>query len=553
MPIKYVRTSLAIILLLAPLGQCAFAQKNKAVEANSPRLIVAITVDQMRADYLTRYAHGYGTGGFVRMQNEGFYAGDHHFGYAPTYTGPGHASIATGTTPSVHGVIANDWFERSSGTRIYCTSDSSVQAVAMATPSSGTPPGTAGQMSPHRLQSTTWADELKLHHGGRSKVIGMSMKDRGAILPAGHSGDAAYWLSGGDFISSTHYMNELPKWVINFNTSDAAEDLLAQGWKLLAPADQYTGSTEDLTPYEGMFKGEIRPTFPYDLAALAEQNSGLDILKATPHGNSLLVDFALEAIAAENLGADENPDVLAISFSSTDYVGHRFGSHAMETEDTYRRLDHDIARLFDALDRELGVDQWLAFLTADHGGATVPSMAQALKMSGGYFNSAPLVAHVDSVLPGLVRSYDNGQFFLDRKALRATGRNADEVSKIIVDIARQYPEVHAAYTSAQLQSGHFDDAPGSQVQRGWHPEASGEVTVVLRPGYISYGRTGTTHGSAWAYDTHVPLLFLGAGIHPGSTYETTLIRDIAPTLSALLGFPRPSGCTGQPIEAIFAH
>jgi predicted AlkP superfamily pyrophosphatase or phosphodiesterase len=513
-------------------------------------LVVGITVDQMRADYLTRYTHGYGTDGFVRMQQEGFSAGDHHFGYAPTYTGPGHASIATGTTPAVHGIIGNDWFERSSGTRIYCASDSTVQPVAMDPPSSGVAPGRGGQMSPHRMQSTTWADELKLHHGGRSKVIGMSMKDRGAIMPAGHSADAAYWFVGGDFISSTHYLDTLPGWVAEFNRSDAAEDYIAQGWDLFAPAEEYSGSTEDLTPYEGVFKGRIRPTFPYDLTALADQNSGLDILKATPHGNSLLVDFALQAIEAEELGQDQNTDVLAISFSSTDYIGHRFGSHAMETEDIYRRLDHDLARLFDALDREVGAGNWLAFLTADHGGATVPSMAQALQMSGGYFNSAPMVAHVDSVLPGLVRSYDNNQFFLDRSALRAMsamGHSAEDVSQTIVDIARQYPEVHAAYTSAQLQSGQFDGAPGVHAQRGWHPEASGDVSVILRPGFISYGRTGTTHGSAWAYDTHVPLLFLGAGIPHRQTFETTLIRDIAPTLSALLGFPRPSGCTGSPI------
>ena len=548
MPIPNTIKLLFSLTLLLAIGAKMAAQQPPP----QPRLIVAITVDQMRADYLTRYAHGYGTGGFVRMQAEGFTLLDHHFSYAPTYTGPGHAGIATGTTPAVHGIIGNNWFERESGQRIYCASDTTVQAVAM----EGSAPGSAGQMSPHRMQSTTWADELKLHNGGRSKVIGMSMKDRGAIMPAGHYGDAAYWLSGGDFISSTHYFDELPKWVRKFNNSKATEKYVRDGWDLLVDKDLYQGSTEDLTPYEGAFKGRIRPTFPYDLEELAENNGGLDIIKATPHGNALLVDFALLALDAEELGRGEATDVLAISFSSTDYVGHRFGSHAMETEDTYRRLDHDIARLFDALDAQLGTGQWLAFLTADHGGATVPSMANALGMPGGYWNSAPMAAHVDSVLNARlgekkwVRSYDNGQFFLDRKLLRSADLEVDEVCDIIVDIARQYPEVHTALTARQLASGHFEDAPGAHVQRGWHPEASGDVAVVLRPGYIQYGRTGTTHGSPWAYDTHVPLLFLGPGVPQGRSYEPTLIRDIAPTLSALLGFPRPSGCTGSPIEAL---
>ena len=253
---------------------------------------MAITVDQMRADYLTRYEAGFGEDGFRRMFDEGFAAMDHHFGYAPTYTGPGHASISTGTTPAVHGVISNNWYSRSEGRVVYCAEDTSVTGVGMP----GTDPGKKGQMSPGRMQASGWADELKLHfsspQGPNPIVIGASMKDRGAILPAGHAADGAFWLHSGDFITSTHYMEALPDWVQAFNASDAAEALVAGGWALRDAPESYQSSMVDNTSHEGKFKGIDRPTLPYDLHTLAGNNGGLDILKGTPMGNALLVDFS---------------------------------------------------------------------------------------------------------------------------------------------------------------------------------------------------------------------------------------------------------------------
>lgn len=552
------RTSLAALLLTACTPPVSSPGPVGGSKPNhGPKLIVALTVDQMRADYLERYAHGFGAGGFQRMINEGFHAREHHFSYAPTYTGPGHASIATGTTPAVHGIIGNNWYSRPEQRVVYCAEDASVEPVGM----TGNDPGAKGRMSPSRMGSSTWADELKLHFTGRGddqpKVIGASMKDRGAIMPAGHAADAAFWLVDGQFISSTHYMDSLPQWVVEFNEGGTVDRLLDSGWDLRDAAETYTGSTADNTPYEGKWKGLERPTFPYDLAALKDDNGGADFIKGTPHGNTLLVDFGLAAIDAEGLGADNTPDVLALSFSSTDYVGHQFGAHAMETEDTYRRLDDDLARLFSALDEKVGRGQWVAFLTADHGAVTVPGMERQRGLPVDYWNPEPMKARVDSAISvrfgrtDLVLTYDNDQFFLDRAAIRNARLDADAVARFVASVAEEAPEIQRTMTAEDLRSGTHSDGAESRIQRGWNAKSSGDVVVILKPGYLEYGRTGTSHGSPYAYDTHVPFLIMGMGVPHGSTLERSEIRDIAPTLSALFGFPRTSGCTGKPITALF--
>ena len=523
-----------------------------------PRLIVAITVDQMRADYLTRYVHGFGKDGFQRFADKGFRGLDHHFSYAPTYTGPGHASIATGTTPAVHGIIGNNWYSRAEGRKVYCAEDAEAVAVGMP----GTDPGKKGQMSPGRMHASTWADELKLHFSrpdGRAPiVIGASMKDRGAILPAGHAADAAYWLNKGDFITSNHYLETLPNWVQEFNTSDVLESKLDGGWDLRDAPETYTASSVDNTPYESKWKGLDRPTFPYDLAALAEANGGADIIKGTPMGNDLLVDFGLAAIAAHGLGEDELPDVLALSFSSTDYVGHQFGAHAMETEDTYRRLDDALARLFDALDDRVGKGRWMAFLTADHGAVTVPGLEKSRGLPVDYWNPEPMKARVDSAIArrygrtDLILTYDNDQFFFDRPLVLGAGLDLDEVARFVAGVAETSPEVQRVLTAEDLRVGGFYEGAEANVLRGWNATMSGDVIVMLKPGHLEYGRSGTSHGSPYAYDTHVPFLIMGPGVPRGmDSMVRSNIRDIAPTLSALIGFPRTSGCTGMPMEALF--
>ena len=565
---KYVFSTCALALLLG----CSFQTEvlvGHSPSAAKPRLVVGITVDQMRADYLSRFGAWedasspatFGEGGFRRMVEEGFTCRDHHFGYAPTYTGPGHASIYTGTTPTVHGIVGNDWYDRASGTSVYCASDTSVKGVnGDGVDFEGLILGSSGQMSPHRMLSTTLGDELKMATGGQAKVYGVSMKDRGAILPAGHAADGAFWFYGkdlGHFVSSTYYGDTLPLWLVDLNQSGRAEELMAAGWDRLHDEAIYAQCLPDNNPYEGAFKGELKPTFPYDLQALKSQNGGYDLLKGTPGGNSLIVDFALAAIDGADLGQDDVTDLLALSFSATDYVGHRVGPHAQETMDMYLRLDMELQRLFDALDEKVGEGQWTAFLSADHGGANVPSHAAAVGMPTEYWKPGNLMDAVEATLKerwgtprggqSWILRHSNDQVFLNHPLLDARGIDRSTMARFVAEQCATDPGLSKAVAACDAPAMAANDPVVARLVRGHRPGHSGDVFLVPQPGWIDYGRTGTTHGSAYPQDTHVPALFLGAGVAHGETHARTYIRDIAPTVAQLMRSPYPNGATGEPI------
>jgi len=514
---------------------------------SKPKLIVGIVVDQMRYDYLTRFYNKYGKGGFKRMINEGFSCKNNHFNYVPTYTGPGHASVYTGTTPKYHGVISNNWYDKQEKQTVYCAGDDSVKSVGTS--------DVAGQMSPHRMLTTSFADENRLFTQMRGKTIGISLKDRGAILPAGHTANAAYWFHGRDegaWISSTFYMNTLPKWVTDFNASETAESYFKE-WNTFYDISTYVESGSDDNIFEGGFTGKDKATFPYDLLALKDKNRGFDILKATPYGNSLTTDFAIAAIEGEQLGKDNVTDVLAISFSSTDYVGHNFGVNSKEVEDTYIRLDKDLERLFTYLDTNVGVGEYTVFLTADHGAVDVPSYLSSVKIPAGYVDNTERKAAFLKFLEDtygtkdVVENISNHQIFLDRKKIQELGLNLSQVQQQIADEQINYDYNSKVYTASAMNSTNFTTGIESLLQNGFNQKRSGDVILVNDIAYISYSKTGSTHGSGLNYDTHVPLLFFGKGIQHGETLEKTVIPDIAPTISALLGISFPNGATGKPL------
>ncbi|BAO56786.1 alkaline phosphatase [Nonlabens marinus S1-08] len=524
----------------------------KAIETppEGPRLVVGIVVDQMRYDYLTRFYSRYGNGGFKRLMNEGFNVTNNHYNYVPTYTAPGHASIYTGTVPADHGIIGNNWYDKFIDRTIYNADDESASPVGTTSDE--------GKMSPSRMLSSTVTDELKLFTQGRSKVIGISIKDRGAILPAGHAADAAYWFRGGDegtFITSSFYRNQLPDWVASFNASQPAEKYLTT-WQTLYPLESYTASGPDLNPYEGSPRGKETATFPYDLKSLASKNGGYNLIKATPYGNSIVADFAIEAIDKENMGTDSIPDFLAISFSSTDYVGHQYGVNSVEIEDTYLRLDQDIARVLKALDDKVGEGNYTVFLTADHGAVNVPAYLQEQKFSAGYFDERNFVKKMDSLLVsqfeinGLIKNVSNDQVFFDQELIRSNKLNSGELQDFLAAEMRNYPGVDKAFTRDAMVSGSFTTGMAAMIQNGFHHQRSGDVIFILDPGVIVYSRTGSTHGSAQSYDTHVPLLFYGNGIKKGESAERTSITDIAPTISTLLKISFPNSATGNPITKV---
>ncbi len=517
---------------------------------SSPKLVVGIVVDQMRYDYLTRFYNRFGEDGFKRMIKEGYNCKNNHFNYVPTYTAPGHASIYTGTTPKNHGIISNYWYDKFSKKEIYCASDSTVTPVGSISESQ--------KMSPRRLKTTTITDQNRIHTQLRGKTIGVAIKDRGAILPAGHTANGAYWFEGkdkGKWITSSYYRDELPLWVQKFNDSKHVLSYLKE-WNTLYDIDTYIESGVDKNLFEGGFKGKETATFPYDLLALKDHNNGYDILKSTPYGNSLTADFAIAAISGEQLGKDDITDFLALSFSSTDYVGHNFGVNSKEIEDTYLRLDKDLARLFKFIDTTIGKGNYTVFLTSDHGAVHVPSYLTSIKVPSGYFDMDSFSGKVNSFakeifqVEGIIENMSNNQIFFDYTVLSKNSLNSENVQNTIAHFMLQENQIDKVFTRNQLETGTYTSGVATLVQNGFNQKKSGDIVFVLDPATISYSPTGSTHGSSLSYDTHAPLLFWGNGIKKGSTTKKTYITDIAPTISALLGIEFPNGTTGNVLSFV---
>ena len=525
---------------------------SNVVEAKQPKLVMGIVVDQMRYDYLTRFWNHYGEGGFKRLVGEGFNCKNHHFNYAPTSTGPGHASVYTGTTPAVHGIIGNDWYDKETDKEVYVASDDSYSSV-------GTD-GTAGKMSPHRMLTTTITDQNRLHTQFRGKTIAVAVKDRGAVLPGGHTANAAYWFEGGEngnWITSSYYMDRLPQWVQDYNASDVVE-AYKKPWNTLKPVNMYIESGTDQNIYEGRHRGEATTTFPHDLPSLWNKNGGTSILRATAYGNSITTDFVLAVLENEDLGEDTITDFLTVSFSSTDYVGHMYGVNSVEVQDTYLRLDLDLARILTALDDKVGKGNYTVFLTADHGAIHVPAFLKENKIPAGYLDLDALRTKFDEFLKykygttDIVKTISNYQVFLDRKVIDNLDMNLKDVQEEMALEILGYENMDKVFTGFQLWQDNYTQSSGVPylIQKGWHQKRSGDVIFVQKPGYVSYPKTGSTHGSPMIYDTHVPLLFYGHGIKKGETATRTEIPDIAPTLAVMLGCGFPNGATGTPIVEV---
>jgi predicted AlkP superfamily pyrophosphatase or phosphodiesterase len=545
------------IVFLLPLTflVLAFAGKGKtpAVEPipAKPKLVVGVVIDQMRYDYVYRFWDKLGNDGFKRLLNQGFQCRNTNYNYMPTFTGPGHASIYTGTTPAVHGIVANDWPERESNSTVYCVEDKKVKGVGS--------DGEEGKRSPDRLLSTTIGSQLHLATNHGSKVFGIALKDRAAILPAGHTANAAYWYDGisGNFISSSWYMKELPKWVNEFNEKKIPAKYLSQQWNTVLPVEQYTESLPDNNPYEGIWKGEAQPVFPHDLPKLFDANGKLGMIRATPFGNTLTRDFAQALIQSENLGKGNYTDFLAISFSSPDYIGHMYGPQSVEIEDCYIRLDKELAELLRFLDNWTGKNNTLVFLTADHGAVENPQFLKDTGIPAGFFEEEIAMDSLKRNLKRvygdtLVWMYANDQIYLHQKTMQSKGLNKSDVERYVANFMLRFNGVASTLTSEDLATKEFRESPKYQVQKGYYFKRSGDVAVILNPGWISdYHRsTGTTHGAPWSYDTHVPLYWWGWKVRNGESELAVNITDIAPTVCQFLSIQFTDGCTGKPIEGI---
>ncbi len=514
-----------------------------------PKLVVGIVIDQMRYDYLTRFADKYGEDGFKRILKNGFSLENAHYNYIPTYTAVGHTSIYTGTTPDNHGIIGNNWYDKFAKKWIYCVDDSTYTSV-------GSEKG--GKKSPYRMQTTTITDQLRLAQNMNGKTISIAIKDRSAVLPGGHTANGAFWFEGntqGKWITSSFYMNSLPTWASDFNSSEKVDEYLSKPWNTLYDINTYTESMEDDNAFETKFKGKDKPVFPYDIPSLKEKNGNYDMIKTTPAGNSFTTDFVKAAIIGENLGQSEYTDFLAISYSTPDYIGHQFGVASKEVQDNYLRLDRDLASLFSFLDTKVGKGNYTLFLTADHAVVQVPSYLQSQKIPAHYISSRKLKSYVNSITlkhfksDKLVESISNFQVFLNKENIASLKLDANTVAQKIVDEVINFDKIYKAVTARTMQTTHFTSGILQKLQQGYNQKFSGDVLLIPLPSTLSSSyRTGTSHGSGYNYDTHVPIIFYGNGVKPGVSKKAYTVTDIAPTIANLLQIEFPNGTTGQIVD-----
>lgn len=517
---------------------------NKTVK--QPKLVVGIVVDQMRYDFLYRFANRYGNDGFNRLLREGNSCENMFIHYLPSYTAPGHTCIYTGAVPAIHGIASNDWIDRCTGKPVYCTDDSTVNHVG------GTPK--AGKMSPRNLLSSTITDELRLSTNFRSKTISISVKDRAAILPGGHTANAAYWLDDtmGVFMSSTYYMKDLPQWVSAFNQQDKAAKYLSREWNTLYAADSYWQSTSDANNYEGKFLGEKESRFPHKVSVLKRSD-----IRKTPFGNSIVFDFAREAIQNEQLGKNSVPDFLCLSFSSTDYVGHMYGPNSIEIEDTYLRFDAELSDFLHDLDETIGAGNYTLFLTADHGVAHNPQFLIDHQVPAGYFYGSKLATALNSELQKpfgsdrLIKQIGENYIWLNHTLIDSMRIDEMLLRKAICRLLKTHPEIQFAVDMENPSLEMIPQPIREMIVNGYQATRSGDILLILEPAWLdAYATTGTTHGTWNPYDTHIPMLWYGWGIQKGKTIRHTSMTDISATLATLLHIQMPNACLGQAIPEV---
>ena len=537
----------ALLLLICTIT--ISAQKNKSTQLDRPKLVIGLVVDQMRWDYLYRYYEKYGNDGFKRLLNQGYSLNNVHINYIPTYTAIGHTTIYTGSVPAIHGIAGNDWFDKTTGKNVYCTADDTVKGV-------GTTSSKVGNHSPRNLWSTTITDELLLATNFKAKVVGVSLKDRASILPAGHNPTGAYWFDDttGDFVTSSYYINELPKWVTDYNNQKIGENLVKNGWNTLLPIAQYTESSPDNSPWEGLQGKSKTPTFPYNNLAAEYQVSKGDI-RSTPFGNTLTLGLAKASIKGEQLGADAVTDFLAINLASPDYAGHKFGPNSIEVQDVYLRLDQDLAEFFKYLDQMVGKDQYTVFLSADHGGAHAKGFMDEHKMPTGFYGEDNKefneMLNNQFKVDRLITKITNNQVYLDEKLMAEQKLDAEQVKQFLIDILNKDTSVLFAVDMKKAGSSSVPEPIRTRIVNGYNWQRSGDIQVIYHDSWLpTYSKLGTTHGSWNSYDSHIPLIFMGWGIKPGESNKEYSMTDIAPTLSALLKIQFPSGNIGNPIVEV---
>ena len=544
-----------VILVVMSLYSFAISAQNiksKTAASNTisqkPKLVVGIVVDQMRWDYVNKFKPFFKSNkGFLHFVNEGATCDNTLIPYVPTVTACGHACVYTGSVPALHGIAGNNWYDNVKQKSVYCVEDPSVQAV-------GTTNNAAGQMSPLNVWTTTIGDELKLATNFKSKVVGVSLKDRGAIIPAGHAADAAYWYDtkSGNFISSTYYAPSLPAWLTAYNASKRVDSLYSQGWNLSLANSVYTENCDaDENIYESTPFGKDAKHFPYDFKSFI----GKDYSKitSTPQGNNLVIEVAKQALLNEKMGADSITDLLAVSFSSPDYIGHSFGPNSWETLDAYVKLDEILAEFFAFLDKQVGKDNYTVFLTADHAVANIPAYAKKHNLPGENYDDGAVrndiiaCLNANNLNPKLISFVGEYNVYFNHPLMDSLHIVQESLVTLISNYLERKPQILQVVESRKAAIAALPQMAREKIVNGYNVQRGGDLMILTKSGVVDGYPTGTSHGVLYNYDAHIPFLLVGNGIKHGAINTPTSMTDIAPTITTLLGIQMPSGSIGKPV------
>ena len=558
-------TALIVIILISP---AAFAGSDNS----SPKLILQITVDQLRGDLPGRYSERYGENGFRYLMENGTWYTNAQYQHSNLETIVGHAVLATGAFPAANGMVANVWLDRETGQLGYAVEDSAYDMVGLqggVDKKSELDPTQAAAKSegrsPRAILTSTFSDELAVRTAGRAKIFGVSVKDRGAISMAGHAGKA-FWFSKktGEFVSSTYYYDEYPAWVNEWNGQRKADSYAGKSWELLEDGTKYVYRDMDDRPYETELPGYGR-IFPHPFGK-RDNKLYYTLLTLSPVGDELTLDFARKLIENEQLGQDDVPDYLAISFSSTDYVGHMFGIASLESEDNMLRLDRTLAELFAYVDEKVGLQNTLIVLAADHGAPEAPEYMAGLgmdvkRLTPSTYDTTPVVEALKKrfgIGKELITMYAHPYIYLDHSVIRDKGLDQAEVERALAEELMKFDGIALAVSSSDLRGGRLPEAPMiQQIRRNLHPKRSGDIYLVQEPYWFLYSDESiplcTIHGSPWRYDTYVPIIFAGARVSAQRINRLVHPVDIAATLAAWVGAKPPSGAVGDPLSEVLRH
>ena len=560
---------LAAIAMIVCGALCSIAQ-----ETEKPRLVLQITVDQLRGDLPHRYYSEFGEGGFRYLYKRGVVYEAAFHRHANTETIVGHTTLATGADPSMHGMVGNVWLDRDTGKLTYNIEDprypllsegAGVDKQAEIDPTQRL--ATSEGRSPAPIRVSTFSDELALSNAGKSKIFGVSVKDRGAIPMAGHAGKA-FWFSNstGEFVSSTYYYKEYPSWVKDWNAKRFASTYAGKSWELMHDRSAYRFGDRDDMPYETNFPGYGR-VFPHPFGKSGSKYF-TTLLTVSPVGDELTLSFAEALMDGEKLGQNANTDYLSISFSSTDYIGHLFGPSSLESEDNLLRLDRTLAELFKFVDQKVGLAHTVIVLSADHGAAEIPGYLNEFGVDAQYFNADALDPKTLEKQPAivalkkkfgidkeLIQAYFPPYVYLNHDVMRERGLKQAEAERTVAAELEKIDGVWLAAPSSDLANGPGPSNPLEEaILRNYNPKRSGDIYVVFKPAWFINDFDGlsvaSTHGSPWRYDTFVPVIFAGSGMPAQRVFREISTVDVAPTLSAILGITYPSGSVGKPLVEV---